>query len=553
MIRKPEIKKNSGFKIPVSFLLIFALAAFLRLWQLGDIPVGVSNDEASYIYSAYSIWKSGRDIQGKWFPLSFQTDNSLSPVPIYLNAPVVGIFGITPFTGRFLYALAGIGTVILVSVITYALFQNIFLSELVMAVIAVSPWQTYVSRTAYESGLALFFILLGTYLFIKRVNRNGFVWSIIPFAMGFYSYHATKIFLVGFIPLLLLIYRKKVLARKTELIAFISGFLLILILFFYITKTQAVTRQVLFLWNYMDKAAATVLQERTKNTAPFVLREIFNNKLTYFGRLVRENYLEAFSPQYLFLYGETGGLSGLYGVMSHGVLYLIELPLLCLGIITLSPQKKYRQPAWLIFGGLLLAPLTSAFTVDKSYAMRAIMMVPFLYILIGYGLAETVNFIRNQPKIRQISMFILLASVYGFFILSYFYQYFYRFPIYDAETWFRSSRDLVSYIRKNQNNYDRVILVNNGDLLIQFAFFNNLPPQLVRQVYAELMPKNLGNITFINGCFDTKGAKFIPTEIYPPKTLYIVPEACHKETPPFDVIREVGEPLRTIWKIYQIN
>ena len=539
--------------LPILFLTVFSITCFLRLWQLGSIPPGVSNDEASYIYSSYSIWKTGRDIQGKWLPISFQTDNSLSPVPIYLNAPIVGLLGMTPLTGRLLYALAGIGSVVLLALITQRLFENTRLSLFVMAVYAVSPWQSYVSRTAYESGLALFFILLGVYVFLRGLHKGGFVWSVIPFFLGFYSYHATKIFLVLFIPLLLIVYRRHIASRKRELVLFIAGCLVTVLSFLYIIKTQSVTRQDLFLWNYGSTASKMVNWEREKNTAPFFLRQVFNNKILYYGRMIRENYLEAFSPQYLFLYGEPGGLSGLYGVLSHGVLYLIDLPLLLFGMVQLVTRKKYGSQAWLIFGGLVLAPLGSALTIDKSYVMRAITMTPFLAIIAGYGLFYVLTQIRTWSRRFFLPLCMGIMVLYGFFVLSYFYQYFFRFAIYDAESWFTSSRDVVRYVLAHKNEYDRVLIVNPGDLLIQYAFYDNLNPDITRRQYTKESPKQMGNVSLIGGCYDPKVGAFVPLQAYPKRTLYIVPEKCHKETPATEVIRQIGEPLRIIWKIYSIR
>jgi hypothetical protein len=55
-------------KIPL--LLVIFLAVLLRVWQLGNIPASITNDEAGYIYSSYSIWRTGHDVAGKLFPLS---------------------------------------------------------------------------------------------------------------------------------------------------------------------------------------------------------------------------------------------------------------------------------------------------------------------------------------------------------------------------------------------------------------------------------------------------------------------------------------------------
>jgi 4-amino-4-deoxy-L-arabinose transferase-like glycosyltransferase len=108
----------------IFLVLIMLLASILRLWQLGNIPNGITNDESGYMYSAYSIWKTGHDVSGRLFPLSFNLDNSFSPVYIYATAPFVGILGLNPFIGRLPYALISILVVFLIYLFPKKLFDG---------------------------------------------------------------------------------------------------------------------------------------------------------------------------------------------------------------------------------------------------------------------------------------------------------------------------------------------------------------------------------------------------------------------------------------------
>ena len=537
------------FKSRTIFILILFVATILRFWQLGSIPTGLTNDEASYIYNAYSIWHTHRDITGKLFPLSINLDNSFSPVPIYLNAPIVGIFGMTPFTGRLLFALAGIATVCVLYFLTKFLFKNEFIALTSMLVLAVSPWHVHFSRAAYDGVLALFFYLLAIYIFVSTLKKGKIYLSLPFFFLGFYSYHATKIFFVFLIPTLLFIWIKDLLKHKKSLFVFLLGILLIISSFLWIEKTQNVTRDKVFL-NYNSKDAAdTVNSERKVNSAPFFVRQIFDNKILYFFRVSRENYLEAFSTQFLFLYGETSGLSGIYGPAFRGELYILELPLLILGLFFLGNYKN-KKSKYFIFLCLLIAPLPSAFTVDKSYALRSIMMIPFLAIIISCGIYFLKSYYRSKI-LYKIGAFIF-CSFYLFLIASYLFQYYSRYSIYGAESWFRSSRDVVEYAYQHRDNYKNVYIVNSGDLLIQYAVFGHTSPVLMQRAYESKSPKKVdSNVYLVDGCIDTHKKIFDPQTYLPKSTLYIVPSSCFPEVVPLDLIRQVGEPLRTIWKIYE--
>ena len=111
-------------------LLLFAailLAAFLRLWQLSDLPPGFYHDEAYNGLDALSL------VQGKtfpqfyegWelyaqeahgdnpptptrFPIFFEGNYGREPLHIYLMALSIWLFGPTPFAVRLVPALAGV-------------------------------------------------------------------------------------------------------------------------------------------------------------------------------------------------------------------------------------------------------------------------------------------------------------------------------------------------------------------------------------------------------------------------------------------------------------
>src|SRR3989344_1739996 len=89
--------------------LILILAASLRLWRLGSIPPGLTADEASLGYNAYSIINSGRDFWGETFPIIFKSFGDYTPgLYVYLSIPFIAIFGLNEISVRLLSAISGI-------------------------------------------------------------------------------------------------------------------------------------------------------------------------------------------------------------------------------------------------------------------------------------------------------------------------------------------------------------------------------------------------------------------------------------------------------------
>lgn len=534
----------------IYILLIIIIGACLRFWALGQNPSGVTNDEASLLYSAYSIFKTGRDIHHIFLPSNFVIDNSFSPVPIYISAPFVGWFGLNSFTGRLPFALAGTMSIYLIYLICEKLVRNKSIALISALCFALSPWAIFFSRVAYEGILSVFFGLLGTYIFLNNIEKGRIYWSIPFYFLAFYCYHALKIFYIVFIPFLVICYWRVLIVKKRQLLIFLIGLFLILISFSIQLRTQDVSRQKILIWNDLTHISQIINGERQVNIAPWALRVIFSNKLFYISRVIRENYLEAFSPQFLLLYGETGGLAPLYGVMSHGVLYLTDIIFIIIGILWLIKDRKFKQSTLVIFGWLLLAPLPSAVSVDKSYALRSIQMLPPIVILFSLGVYKFWMISKQWSGLKKTISYGLIAFIYIFLVSNYIYTYFFRFVVYGADAWFRSSRDVVTYMLKNESKYQQINIANDGNLLIQLAFYKPIAPSDMWQLSGKIRPK-VGKINFIGSCIYTKGNKFDPKAYLPVHTLYIVPEVCHKETKPFDDITQVGEPLRVIWKFYE--
>lgn len=530
-------------------ILILLLAAFLRFYRLGQMPYGITNDEAGYIYNSYSISKTLKDVNGKFLPFSFNLEDPFSPVPIYLNAIFIKIFGLSIFAGRFLYATLGVGCVLLLFLLAEELFKSTKIALTSALVLAISPWHLHISRSAYEAGVALFFFLLAFLVFRKNVKKGNINWSLPLFILAFYSYHATKIFFIFFVFVLAFTHRS-LFKRKKELAFFLAVAFLVIFSFLIIGKREGgMQRGGLFLYNDMEAASEFVNLERRKSSAPFIIRQVFNNKPLYFLRVMREKYLNAYSLQFLFLYGETSGLAGIYGTFFRGVMYIIELPLLLLGLFTLV--QKFKKERNILLLSLLIAPLATTFTTDASYVMRTVMMIPFLCLLVGLGI---ISFTQIISIARKKQMMVIFVGCYLFLVTSYLYQYHFRYSIYGAESWFRSSRELATLIRDNRDRYNRINVVDPGQMFIlQYGVFANLEPEKIQETWEtwnEKETRELENISFSSHCIDVEDEALV--ESLPPGILYVVPEikTCHKQATPSSVIKDYGEPLRTIWKIY---
>lgn len=540
------MKKLFNWKIILVFVIF--LSALLRIHKIDTIPYGSTQDEVVQIYNAYSIWETGKDIEGRSFPLSFNAHSSMSPVGIYLTAPFVGLFELNLFWGRLPSVLVGVGSVFIIFLLGETLFKKKEIGILAALVFSISPWAIHMSRGNWDVNFAMFFYLLGILVFIKNIKNWKFIYALIPFLLGFYSYHATKVFFVLAIPLMLFFYFDKLKERKKQLIIFALLSLFILVSFVGVSRLESVTRQEVNIFN-SPEASKMVDSERERNTAPWMLRVALSNKPLYYLRQIRENYLEAFSTEFLFLYGETNARADISSIFYRGQFYIIELPLLLLGIFYLFTKVEKRARI-LIVVLLLISPLSSTFTIDKNFANRNIMMLPFLILIISLGLYYLIKVVSGFKRGYKIIFLSALFLLYLFMVTSYIYQYFFRWPVYGAEAWGGSSRDLAKIASEKKELYDNIYISNSGKhFLIQYAFFNKIDPEVIQKAWFRA-PIKIDSLIFLDTCFDSDSKNV--EEFLPEKSLYIASsENCKYDSTPLEKIMDRGQAIRTIWNMYE--
>jgi Ca2+/Na+ antiporter len=198
---------------------------------------------------------------------------------------------------------------------------------------------------------------------------------------------------------------------------------------------------------------------------------------------------------------------------------------------------------------LLIGPIPSTVTIEKAFAIRDYMMLPILLIIVAVGLYFLILKILSFKKFYRIISLVLLIFVYVFLFAEYFYQYHYRWPVYGAEGWSASSRDLVNYIVQNKDKFSNVYVSRPyRDLLIQYATLERIDPKIVQNDWNKI-PIKISNVFMLRDCLGNTGKDI--RILLPPKTLYISSyEECPYTSIPSNKIVDRGEPLHTIWNIY---
>lgn len=535
-------------------LVVILFASIPRIWNLGKIPSSMSDDEIRLTYSAYSIWETGKDLHGNFFPPAFLIDSySFNPIPIYLVSPFVGFFGLNMFWARLPFALAGIISVVLIFTIALQLFKNKTISFLSSMILAFSAWHLQLSRFAYEGTIALMFYLIGLFIFI-RMKKNDVVLTLLAmvlFLLAFYSYSGTKLIYLPII-LILIWYKLKNLNYKQFLV--IIGFILLTFsTFAYLSKYENASSygsKQFFFQNTSSVVSERVELERRGSNAPEILKKIFHNKVTYLFRIFVEQYGYAFSPQYLFTSQEA---SGIFSVWGRGQFYLMEAFLILPGLIYLFIKKQKEFFLVLLF--LFIAPLPSGLGAEPiTYTIRSSFMLPWLSIIIGAGIYSISCFIKHI-KVRSI-LYLIIFLAYVYALGGYFNQYYFEWDNYGSKYYSKTTQDLARFLGEEKEKRKLILVAKAGfNTFLHYAFYNKVSPKLA-QANIDRETVKIDNITFIQDCPDI--SKNDPRELLPEKkSTYIIPFLCPKTKisynnyayDPDRIIRY--NPLEEEWYIYR--
>ncbi len=424
---KKITKKWSHKKTAVVLILVFA--TLLRFFKLGQVPHGMTWDEAAIGYNGQAIFTTRRDEWLQFLPVSFRSFGDYkAPLAIYLNGLFTAIFGMNLWAVRLPFALSGVLAVWGLILLSQELFAHLYkpnqpnislnhklthsssqhFSFIAGLLLASSPWHLQFTRTGFESGLALTFTIWGSYLLLKflRVKAQAKLTKVLTLlsstlilTAAFYTYHSAKIV----IPLLLLVivlsFKKKL---KENWGYCLSASLIGLFLLYPLIKDS-------FWGQGLTRATAA------GNTLIFAKDLSFTQTLL----TIFKNLSLHLSPQFL-IFGLTDSLRhspGKWAVLLPSTLLAIVFILVTTLLKKNKPIQKliYFSVIWLLIG---LVP--AAIGQVTPQANRALLALPGILWLASLGFTQVLSLkpLANH-KLRLVILGFYLISLSGY--LHYYY------------------------------------------------------------------------------------------------------------------------------------
>lgn len=434
--------------LTVSILIVVTcLGGFFRFYKNTENPPGLNGDEIPFGYSAYSVLKTGRDENGKFLPLTFQSVGDYkNPLPVYLMILSIKLFGFNDFSVRFPNAFFGTLMIPVFFLFLIKIFKDKRIGLLGTLFLTFSSWHIFYSRYAYETLIASFFVMLGIWFFIKMLEGTRF-WAI-PSAffliLTMYTAFAPRLFVPIFVLSVLIFNFSKLKINRGKIVIFVLTSVILVLPLAYVSLFQGATSRMsmVFIANDIDFVRYGVLHN---------LQSINDIPLLIFFWLKR--YLNYLQPDFLFLNGLNMTLPGTIGL---GLLYPFELPFLILGIIEFIKRKIPYRGIFIIW--LLTGIIPDSLTNNQQYAGRLLHIAPVIILITTLGAVQFFKWLLSLSRsYKRILVLGIFAAFVILVLIHAFLAFVVHFPRAKGESFNEGLREAVLYVRDHKANYQEIV------------------------------------------------------------------------------------------------
>jgi 4-amino-4-deoxy-L-arabinose transferase-like glycosyltransferase len=484
-------------KRKIIFLLcILVVAAVLRLWHIGSVPISLDWDEAALGYNAYSILHTGKDEYGKSFPIVLESFGDYKPaLYTYLIIPLLPVFDLSAIAVRLPSAICGILAVLL----TYFLVQELLekrensrnetrnyadIIALVAAfLLAISPWSIQFSRVAFETNVGMFLNLAGILFFLKGLKKPLlFTFSSVFFALSIYVYQSEKLFVPLILLILISVFWKKLLKISKVKISVAIAVLFVLVLpmmLFILTNKDALARAqgVSFFNEKNEILKQDILRVQRDKQDHDLLGQLLDNRRIVYAKTILQAYLSHYDLNWWFI---TGDATARHHAPGMGLLYWIEFPFLFAGLYFLFFGKTFpieKKTKIFLLLWFLAAPLPASITTGVPHAVRTENFLPTFQIFTALGVVGAFLLVNRNYELRIMKhgiRYIIYACFLLMFLFNFGYylnQYFIQLNYYNAADWIDWYQELVNYIKPIQSHYRKIIVSNSGYMDQSYIYF----------------------------------------------------------------------------------
>ncbi len=409
--------------------VVVAVAAVVRLWNIGSVPAELHPDEMAG-YLGVRDMLAGRT---PWTPF---IDYRVLYLPLYGVFEVLSttLFGTSIASLRVPAAFLGVATTVLTGALAWRFERSRATFVLGAATMAILPWDISIARLGWEPAATLPFLLGGLSLLWRGLEerRDGaLVLGFVVLAIGAYSYRAETFDAAWLGATLLVAYAPTLRSRVRALgLGFVAAAVVVAPLVVAFSRNPA----------YFSSGPAQTTFGAGVN--PTTLGVFF------------DLYRMHFATDALFALGD--------GNLQHGpplgVLYWWMLPFLVLGVaaVTIRGNAPRRIVLW---SWIVLYPFGGALTDDgRAHFIRTLVGAPLACVICAVGLHAAYTLCARSLALRRVRTVgsLALALVVVMQFAAFAHVYFDLYPDESAEIFHYGDRDIFAYVRAHETDYARV-------------------------------------------------------------------------------------------------
>ncbi|PWU22488.1 hypothetical protein C5B42_05735, partial [Candidatus Cerribacteria bacterium 'Amazon FNV 2010 28 9'] len=488
-------------------ILIFLCNLVLKSVFIASIPPILTNDEAYYATEAQAIIASGSDVSGTWHPWQLAPANPLySELTGTLYIPGFLLFPHhTQIAMKVVPILFGSLLPIVLGLIVYKFFKRKVFFVTTALIATCNPWIFQFSRMSFDSFPGIFFYFLGI-VGILYLKGWKVLLACIPFFLGFYQYQGYKPLLV---PLVLLtvvcvMWKENGGDLRRSLMKYVPHLMLLgvccaLVGIYSIRLPHLLSSSRIgeFAINTAALGQTVTTNRRVSFANPFTL--FFENKPFTLINELKRRFVASFDLAWLFEH--RNDTVDTFAVTAFGFLYEIDF-LLILYVISQLPLQKNWRLLLCFFGGLIVFGTLANVLKDEQ------LWLTFRggFTIIGFVLVASIGFgLILQLKKKFVSL--ALIGCYALFVGSFFYQYFFRYPLLATKDFFFYNRVVANYIER-QPNRPIVIFTQTPKILFDdiLAYNHLITQQTLPALHIAYQQQKFGlnMIQLQEGCFDPR-------------------------------------------------
>lgn len=460
--------------------LILLISFFVRIVGLNTSPPSMFSDEVDMGVQARSILTTGKDYLGSqslFYVRSYNSDRT--PLPVYLVTISTKLLSNPLLQVKMPFILTGV-------LIVFVTFQIIYLTTKSKSaafwgalVAALNPWQIQFSRLAFESIIALGVTMMAVWLFLLWFDKKSkllIFLSFIFFGIGVYSYRTMSLFSPLLLLTLIFIFYKEFFKQSKLQISILAIIFLILYGSF-IYKTVLVTNdqtRISQISIFSDPAVPIWVQRNREIDSGDLTDStigkkaagssfLFHNKYLSWIESFKNNYLESFSTNFLFVSGDPN----LRHSPDGGLMLLPDLLGFVFGMVFVLSNFKSNKKVLFLLSWLVLSSIPSSLTTDGGgghHASRLLLLSTPLLIIVGIGWWKIVS----NKKILS-----LVLIIYALSFSFYYHHYLTHYPIKAARSFGYGYKESFEEIRRigKKENFDVLKLSTSIDPPLPYLWF----------------------------------------------------------------------------------